>query len=384
MSDRKRRFWEPRSEPVLLAALGVLAVVLFTLTSFAARAFHAERTHHGQDWYQRGEQQLAAGHPAAAAEHFRNALVYDRENDQYSLRLAQSLAAIGRLNEAEAYLRNLWERAPGDGTINLELARLAARASRVDQAHRYYHNAIYGVWESDPEQQRRRVRLELIGFLLERGYNHEATAELAGLVEELPKDDAPARVQAAQFYAQAGAHERALAVFRNALDIGRPELPALVGAGESAFHLGRYRLAETYLARAERLDRNHPRIAELLPVARAAQEFDPFAYRLSGLERARRVARAYQLTLETLARCAEKKQQPLDAEPPQTPLQQSYRAGVALRPRASAARLRRDPADFDAVMDFVFNSQQLAARECGPGTAAEQALVLLAERRPAE
>jgi tetratricopeptide (TPR) repeat protein len=381
MSDLRRRSWEPPGETLVLAALAVLALLLFAFTSVAARSFHAHREQLGEEWFRRGVAHLEQARPELAAGDFRNALTYDRENRLYSLRLAQSLAAIGRIQQAEAYLLSLWERAPGDGTINLELARLAARDGRVDVAHGYFHNAVYGVWERDAEQQRRRVRWEMIDFLLVRGRRHEAVAELASLAGDLPGDDLESRARLGQLYARAGAHENALHEYLAALKIDSNNPIALAGAGESAFELGRFALAERYLARAQRRDAKDPRVDSRLEIARAAQVLDPFAYRLPAAERARRAATALALTLERLRACADEKGEPPD-ERAESPLRAQYRAGVELRPRATPARMRRDESALDAVMEFVFRSQQLAAQECGAGSAADQALLLL-EKRPA-
>lgn len=360
--------------------MALLAVLLFVFTTLVARAFHAHRHLLGEQWFQRGRADLQHGRPADAVSDFRNALVYDRENAQYSLRLAESLAAVGRTAEAEAYLLNLWERTPGDGTINLHLARLAAKDGRIDAAHRYFHNAVYGVWDGDAEQQRRRVRWEMIDFLVLAGRNSEAAAELASFAGDLPENDAGARVRFAGLYARTGRHQEAFDAYRAALQIDGDNAGALAGAGNSAFVLGRFSVAERFLARARRRDPKNEEVASRLDIARAAQSLDPFAYRLSASTRAQRAARAFDLTLERLQSCAAAKGQPLDDPASDSALAVQYRAGTAMKPRPTSARLRRDEEALDAVMEYVFRSQQLAAQECGPGAAHDQALVLLSAR----
>lgn len=376
MPDVRRRFWDSRGEHFALAAMALVAVLLFAFTSFAARAFQDERHQLGRQWFQRGVAHLQAKQAAAAVNDFRNALVYNREDPQYSLRLAQALAAIGRTSEAEAYLLNLWERLPGDGTINLELARLAANTGRVEAAHRYYHNAVYGLWENDAEQQRRRVRWEMIEFLLARGHRYQAVAELASLLSDVPKSDVQARVRAGDLYRNAGEHERALAEYRKVLDLEADNPAALIGAGESAFALARYAVAERFLARASREDPKNTSVAVRLEVARAALQLDPYAYRLPAMSRAGRALRAFEITMDRLRSCAGEKA--LSDGSPATPLGEQYHAGLDLKRRMSPSRLRRDEAMLDSTMDFVFRSQQLAARECGAGRPADQALALLA------
>jgi thioredoxin-like negative regulator of GroEL len=71
----------------------------------------------------------------------------------------------------------LWQRAPQDAAVNLALARVAARRGSVEDATRYYHNAMYGVWPSEPDANRNRARVELIKFLLEKNARAQADSE---------------------------------------------------------------------------------------------------------------------------------------------------------------------------------------------------------------
>ena len=89
--------------------------------------------------------------------------------------------AIADFREARAYLATLAERAPQDGDVNLELARLAARDRDSDDAILHYHRAIYGLWSADPDSNRRRARLELVDYLLQQGQRMNAQAELIAL-----------------------------------------------------------------------------------------------------------------------------------------------------------------------------------------------------------
>ncbi|MBI1984448.1 MAG: tetratricopeptide repeat protein, partial [Acidobacteria bacterium] len=237
-------------EHALLLSFPVL-LVLFVVTGIAARSYHAKQRSLAVEWHGRGEVDLRAGRAERAIEDFRTALVYSRENALYRLRLAQALIAANRADEARAYLLTLWEREPGNGTVNLELARLAAGKGKIGEAARYYHNAIFGVWEENPEERRRQVRLELCQFLVSRGARNEAQAALIELAGDLPKD--------AALYASVGAlflrtedFARALELFKQALDINRRQKAALAGAGEAAFQMANYGEARRYLERAAR------------------------------------------------------------------------------------------------------------------------------------
>src|SRR6202043_1399862 len=107
---------------VLLLSLVPLGL-LFALTATLARTYHVREAGLVQEWSRRGDQDLSAGHPAEALEDFRNALAYDPDNNLIQLRLAEALLADDRLTEARSYFLTLWDRSPGSGEVNLDLAR---------------------------------------------------------------------------------------------------------------------------------------------------------------------------------------------------------------------------------------------------------------------
>jgi hypothetical protein len=185
--ENGRFFWSlPRNTLLLLSFL--LLIILFVITGFAVKAYHAKERALARQWYVSGERELTAGHAEAALEDFRSALVYSPNDSLIELQLAHALAAAGHLPEARAYLLGLWERELGDGTVNLELARLAADSGSAPEAAQYYHDAIYGQWNDDPAEHRRRARLELAEFLLGVGQKAQAQAELIALTADLPRD----------------------------------------------------------------------------------------------------------------------------------------------------------------------------------------------------
>lgn len=164
------------------------ALVLITLTLIAALAslavmalvnrFRSWQLELGHRLSVRAEAELQSGRPDRAIEGFRSALDFDHDNFSYRLHLAEALLAEARFAEAESYLLSLWEQKPQDGRVNLELARLAASRPQPDQALRYYHNAIYGLWETNPDQNRRSARVELIEFLIKQNEPTQAQAEM--------------------------------------------------------------------------------------------------------------------------------------------------------------------------------------------------------------
>jgi predicted Zn-dependent protease len=186
-------FWSLRRDTFLLMIF-VFLILLFVITGFTVRIYHAVEKGFAQEWYTRGEKDLRAGRAEAALAESRTALSYSHDNAQYQLRFAQALMAAGHSGEAGAearpYLLNLWEHEPGNATVNLELARLAARDHAVSDALRFYHGAIYGEWNDDPRVRRRAARLELVEFLLDAGQKDSARAELIALAADLPADPA--------------------------------------------------------------------------------------------------------------------------------------------------------------------------------------------------
>jgi len=145
-----------RRRLIVLAALTAITLVLFVLVSRLVTRFQANEKAIARHVFAQGLAYYQSGDAARALDDFHVALTYDPDNTQYQLDLARALRDSGRLSEAAAYLDTLWTRDPQDAVINLALARLAVRQSSIDNALRSYHNAIYGVWPSDPDANRHR------------------------------------------------------------------------------------------------------------------------------------------------------------------------------------------------------------------------------------
>jgi Tfp pilus assembly protein PilF len=145
---------------VLLLSL-ILLALLFVVTAALARAYHAREDALAKDWADKGNSDLTANKPAMACDDYRNSLSYVPDNPNVQLHLAEALLADGRLTEARSYLANLWDRAPGSGEVNLDLAHVSMRMGDPEQAIRYFRSAILGSWEADSSRQRRKARLQL-------------------------------------------------------------------------------------------------------------------------------------------------------------------------------------------------------------------------------
>jgi len=364
-----------RQTAVLLSLL--LLSALFVVTGFATRAFHYHEEQVAEEWLRRGEAELAAGHTNEAIDALRNSLVYSKDNRQAQLRLAQTLAAAGRNDEARIYLRTLWESEPGNAAVNLELARLAVRDGDVSEALRYYHGSIYGVWDSHVLERRRETRLELIQYLSSRGLRQQALAETLALAASLPPDP-KLETMAGNLFFQQGVYNRALVQFKEALRLDPHDEKALAGAGRASFELGNFADAQRYLRQAVRAAPHDQEAANLLALSASVLELDPYAAGLSADARAQRVRRAFALAQQRLTACTPPA---TDARAPQLAVLAARLA--AMKPQATQNALRRDMDLFDSTAALAFEVESAAAPVCGPGSVDDQALALIARVRAA-
>ncbi|HUZ04835.1 MAG TPA: hypothetical protein VMU62_05720 [Acidobacteriaceae bacterium] len=251
----------------LLSLLGI-TIVLFIITFFSFSSFRTHRQVLENRWFARGQQALASGNAPYAVEAFRSALTLSSGNRTYEIALARALAASGRTDEAFAYYSTLRDATPGDGLLNLQLARLSVKKNEPAQAIAFYRNALNGDWKTEGVARRRVARLELAQYLLSQHQPLQAQEELltaggnalenppvmnriAGLLEQsndLP--DALTAYQRAQKYAKSNSPEM---------------LQALLGENRVAESLGDYHAAavalERYLARAHPAHRPAPEVS---------------------------------------------------------------------------------------------------------------------------
>ncbi len=363
-------------EPVLIAAIVALAVALWLVTHGVSQAYAHREDHLARTWYAAGDAALRNGSVDESISDLRTALAYSHSDPKVRLRLAEALAAAGQIRQAHAYLLALWEESPADGNFNLELARLAARTGEMAEAQRYYHGAIYGLWNDDPIARRRNVRLELVRFLLSRRATQQAESELIALAADLPPDP-QWQMEVGQLLLQVADPGRALALFRAVIAKGPRDAGALAAAGEAAFQLQDYVSARHYLQRALALNPSDVRSAQLLQTAELVLQLDPYEARIGREERARRVLRAFEQTQYRLEKCAEQKGIPIASNPPGVPIAADYQEFEALSPHVGSRALRDDPDLVDTAMQLVFRSQNDAASACGQPAGEDLALLLL-------
>lgn len=365
------------SRETVLFFSAILLAAFFFLTGFVTRAYHQKERELAGKWFARGEQKLKAGRAEAALGDFRNALIYSPDNSQYEFRLALALAASGHDQEARSYLSGLLRKTPGAGPVNLALARLAAHDGSETDALRYYHTAFFGAWPENPVERRLDARLELCRYLAGQNDAQNAEAELVGLAASIPPGDAKLDATAGDLFLQVGDPTRALEEFRRALTAPREQPDAARGAGMAAYQLGDFRSAGQYLDLAHRENRNDAAVAATLAMSRLAFSADPFPRGLSDAERRERVRRAFNRAVARLESCAQARGESPSVSPPQTDLQTVLARAKAFRPKLSDDDLRRHPDQMNAAMDFVFDAEKVAAKECGPPQGLDEALTLI-------
>ena len=284
-----------------LVLLAIVAIAAFVLTRAVAASNRGMSFRDAAEWYRRGESANATGDLDAAVDAFRRATVKNRNNKPYELALAGALMRKHDDDGARSVLLALRETAPEDPDVNLELARLAAGSHDVTGALRFYHNALYAPWPSEQADARRQVRFELVTFLLTHEQSARAISELLAVSTDLP-DDVGLRLQTARLFAQAGDAAHALDQFQQALRLAPGNPQALGGAGLSAFAVGNYGLARTYL---HQVVDGPVDVVTTREVADAVLSNDPLANRLGATERRRRLAANFTYAQSRLAMCLE-------------------------------------------------------------------------------
>jgi len=368
-------------ERILFAYLVSLAI-FFAITAFVARRYHKKVHTLADQWSAKGDSAFHQGDAARALGDYRNALVYSPNNTVFQFRLAQALAAAGHGDEAQSYFLSLLSESPGSGPINLALARIAAGERATSDAIRYYHDAIYGVWESNPLEMRWQVRRELCEYLLDLGANEEARPELIALGQEVPPRNLAEGKTAGALLLRAQLWSPAFDAFRSILESNRHDDDALAGAGKAAFELGHYSEAVRYFSQLPPEKRQATDISALLETADSVDAIDPFLPGLSVSEQAERTAKALDVAGNRLASCAEKRGEALSQTPPVTDAQKLFAARLSAGPDWNRSSLERHPERISSAMSLAFQMEDAALTECGaPQAGADRALTLIAKGR---
>jgi len=373
----------------VLILSAILLALLFAITAALARSYHSREQGLAAEWLQQGNTDLRAGKPTRAFEDFRNSLLYDPENPDVQLHLAEALLADGRFTEARSYLLNLWDRAPGSGQINLDLAHASMNTGEVDQAIRYFHGAIFGSWEKDPAIQRRNVRLELCEFLLSHRMTGEAQAEIAGLAGDTPAEDGELREENGRLFSRAGDPAKALSEFEAALHGNPRQGQWLAEAGQAAFDAGDFLKAETYFSGADR-QKPSDEIHVSLLLVRDVLSNDPYMPGLSDDEQASRTVRDFKRGLERLRDCTgtgtssslsgSSSSSSSSSGPPISELENLRKEAQELQKRVNLFSVGKNPEMRDEAMGILSRIEESTSSGCGPVTSIDQALKMIEKR----
>jgi Tfp pilus assembly protein PilF len=364
--------------------LGLISVtaVLFAITLFLFRSFTAHRVELAQQWSERGRTALNAGQPGQAIVALRTALSYAPDERSYELLLAQALGDAGHLDESYNYFLGLWETEPGNGFINLSLARLAVRKRDTPAAVNYYHAAIYGTWEGDGTVRRREVRLELARYLISMGDPGSARSELLIAGGNNP-NDAGVQLALADLLQQAGYPKDALNYYRKVLALEPKNETALVAAGRMEYKDGEFEEAHHLLERAARVqesDGSHEGsapagIAAMLENSARIVSLSPLE-KLAPNERVGRILRARGLAKKRFDTC---NAQLSAASGLASPLQGLSSRWMAEDAGLSRAALLKDAVEQDATVKLIFDTEVQTSQICGAPTGDDALLLLLAK-----
>jgi Flp pilus assembly protein TadD len=369
-------------ELVLLTTL-LLLLLLMVFTAFAARLYHKKYHVLGDEWFATGEASFQSGDAAAALSDYRNALLYSPTNANFQFHLAKALARTGRYEEARAYLLNLLSESPGSGPINLELARIAARtgSNSMADALRYYHAAIYGVWDTDPIAMRWQIRREFCEYLLDNHAMNQAEAEVIALADNTNPGDPSDQQIAGALLLRAHMWSRALQQFQSLLTHDLQDQDALAGAATAEFQLAQYSRATEYFDRLPSERRVQTDLAKMYGVSKDISLADPFLDGLSINEKARRTADALEKAQARATACARQNGALPSGISLKSALQEALSTSARMPGQWTESNLRKHPERIEPAMSAVFEMEVAAAGQCGEPQGADYALWLLARNR---
>ena len=365
-------------------SLLLVTVVLFLITLFLFRSFVSHRQELAQRWSARGQVSLNAGHPDQAIVALRTALSYAPGRRDYELLLAQALGDAGHTDESYNYYLGLWETQPGDGLINLKLARLAAKKNDTQTAINYYRASIYGTWEGDGTVRRRAVRLELSRYLLAQHNFGSARTELLIAGGNAP-DDTTVALTLAPLLEQANAPRDALTYYQKVLAQDPKNQTALEAAARLEYDFGHFEDAHRMMEQAIREHKSDDSNQE--PITTSDKEILDNASRILAIaplkklpndERVARILKARDLAKKRLDACNTTLS---IASGLPSPLQDLRAKWTSKEATLNRTVLLNDPTEQDATMLLIFDTESQTAKICGAPTG-DDALLLLLARTP--
>lgn len=374
-----------------LAFLILLAVtaLLFGVTLFLFRSFSAHRAQIALDAGEDGRIALAQHRPHDAIADLRTALSYAPNQRSYELLLAQALAEDGHLEEAINYFLNLWEQQPGDGFINLQLARLERQRNEFQRnrgqrngaqaAIDYYHASIFGSWNGDGIVHRRDVRLELANYLIDRKQFPLAQTELLIVASNSPSDPTLS-LTVGDALLRANDPSDAMKQYQKVVLEDPHDAIAFEKAGRLAYQMADYAHAREYLERALRQSAGAPSLSTgpdgdldaLLWNAERLLLLDPGSATTRS-ERVTRILDDRAIAKRRFDACA------AHTTDPSFSLETLASRWRASGVDATRVALARDDANQDLVRSLIDDTETVTARLCGAPRGDDALLLLLAQ-----
>lgn len=371
-------------DSVSMLTILLITGVLFGITLFLFRSFTSHRAELAQRWSDRGRRALQANRASEAVADLRTALLYAPGTRSYELLLAQALGEAGvqlkkpsLINESYNYFLGLWEMTPGDGYINLELARLAAHKGNRDDAVHYYRAAIYGTWEEgDGVERRADVRAELARYFIDQHDLQNARTELLIAAGNTP-DTYERDLNLGRLFEAVQDPKDAETYYQKAIAARPEDAVALEAAGRLAYNIGDYPSADWLLERAA---------AQHGPDAAADAELARSAARMAALnplpslpqrERAARVLEIRMIAKKRLDTC--KQTAAGQTAPPA--IQALAARWVGPDATSNITTMMRDPDRQDAALQLAYDTERELQSLCGPASGDDALILRLASTK---
>ena len=369
-------------DALTLLSLTLLTVVLFAITLFLFRTFTAHREELAQRWSARGQEAISSGRPDQAIVALRTALSYAPDQRSYELLLAQALGDAGRNEESYNRFLDLWETQPGDGFINLRLARLAAKKNDMQAAINYYRASVYGTWEGDGAIRRRDVRLELSRYLIAHHDLSSARTELLVAGGNAP-DDVDLALVLAPLFEQASAPHDALNYYLKVLARQPNNRQALEAAGRLEYGFGNFEEARRLLEQAlHQRDAAAPNQAAsssdlqaMLDTSEKILTLTP-SKKLPPRERVARILKARDLAKKRFETC---NAQTLATNGSSSSLSTLGTQWMSKDATINSAALLNDSTEQDAVVKLIYDTETQTSQICGAPTGDDALLLMLAK-----
>lgn len=299
-SDARRALSEP---PWLYLVVTTLLLSLFLVTGLVTRAYRTERARRSDLAAQEGVRLAGEGHHDEAVRAFRDALALSRDSLAWPVALAESLMALGRRAEAEAYLSDVLPQDPSNGRANLLMARVMAAEGRPLEARVHYERAIYGLWAEQPLQRRIAVRLELVDLLQLTATQRDVLAELLPLRADLPAKPELQKLVAG-LLGDAGATAEAADLYREIIAAHPGDVDALEGLARTEFVRDRFAEARAAYRQALAIDPSNDGARAQVALCESVLALDPSLRRLTPGQRRQRSARLLRLATVVVERCS--------------------------------------------------------------------------------